>query len=312
MDPRLLPAPVRQGGAETAQGPRSGEQGWVGRLQDGSGMVLGWLREAVGAHGAAHSPTASMGTAAPLSWPGSARPGPGCPPGSLESRRQGSASHTCSAFTTSRHSSGSGLLWPGGDAPAPEETLSPSPARCPSPGPCPPVRSRRVPASAVPSPATLTCAGAGAAAPLSGSRRSRRNPSLGSGGHRALARATAGQAGPGGCWHLPGRCRRWPEAQAGPPGAMVAGSPSHGRDPPLPGHGGRSGLCRVPCHPHAGAGDAQRHPGTHGAARPALRGGEQGPGTASPAPGVPQGGPRQRPSPAVLQGPWRAAAPWHP
>lgn len=167
--------------------------------------------------------------------------------------------------------------------------------------------------------AALTCAGAGAAAPLSGSRRSRRNPSLRPGGHGARARGTAGQAVPEGCWHLPRRCRRWPEAHAGPRGAMASGSPSHGRaerrERPLPGHGGGSGLCHVPRRPRSGASDAQGHPGTHRAARPAalpvLRGCEQGPGMASPAPGLRQGGPRHRASPAVLQRPWEAAAPWH-
>lgn len=55
-------------------------------------------------------------------------------------------------------------------------------------------------------PVALTCAGAGAAAPLSGSRRSRRNPSR----QRTRARGNPGRAAPEKCWHLPRpqQCRR--------------------------------------------------------------------------------------------------------
>lgn len=133
------PAPAGQGGAETAQGPCSGERGWAGWLQDGSGMVLGLLPEAVGAH----SRTALMGTAAPLSWHGTARHGmPAGLPGELLPGKPIPDGHTCSARSLSRHSTGSGLLWPGEVATAPEETLArpapgpvPSPARCPAPVP---------------------------------------------------------------------------------------------------------------------------------------------------------------------------------
>lgn len=93
-------------------------------------------------------------------------------------------------------------LRPGDDASAPTQTLgsaggSPS-ATIPNPAPC------HVPAA-------LTCGGAGAAAPLSGSRRSRRNPLLSSGGRCSWARGTAGRAAPELRWHLPHpqQCHWW-------------------------------------------------------------------------------------------------------
>lgn len=60
-------------------------------------------------------------------------------------------------------------------------------------------------------PAALTCGGAGAAAPLSGSRRSRRNPLLSSGGRCSWARGTAGRAALELRWHLPHpqQCHWW-------------------------------------------------------------------------------------------------------
>lgn len=145
-----------------------------------------------------------------------------------------------------------------------------------------------------PGTAALTCAGAGAAAPLSGSRQSRRNPLLSCGGRRAGVRGTTGEAAPKRCWHLPPprQCRRRPEAYARLPGAMVSESPSRGHAECqgwlLTAHGGSAGLCRVPHCPCSRAGDAQRHPGTHHAAwseaAPVLRGCGQGPGVASPRP----------------------------
>lgn len=184
--------------------------------------------------------------------------------------------------------------------------------------------------AAWPGTAALTCAGAGAAAPLSGSRRSRRNPSLSSGGHCTRARGTAGQAAPEGCWHLPPPCQcRWRlEAHARPPRAVVSGSPSRSWAECwgwlLTAHGGSAGLCRVPRRSRSVAGNSQRHPGTHHAARPeaapVLRGCGQGPGVASPGLRGPAGWDEApaKPRSAVLQRPGKAAAPlrhpvpmWH-
>lgn len=142
--------------------------------------------------------------------------------------------------------------------------------------------------AAQPGTAALTCAGAGAAAPLSGSRQSRRNPSLNSSSRRARERGTAGQAVPKWCWHLPPpcQCSRQREAHTCPLRAMVSGSPSHGWAKhwgrPLTAHRGSTGLCHVPRRPHSGASDAQCHPGIHHAAQlaPVLRGCGQGPGVA--------------------------------
>lgn len=275
-------------GAESGQRPHSGEHG-------GSGTVwvhtlLQWPRS----HG--HTSTTRHGTA---------QHSAGHLPCALESCCQGSM---CCAHKPlpAQHgrapamvSSGQermhllqGKLWHGQGRQLSCQASSPSPAQYHSPMRITGSQHLHQRHAAQPGTAALTCAGAGAAAPLSGSRRSRRNPSLSSSSHRARARETAGQAVPEWCWHLPPPCQcGWQrEAHTCPPRAMMRGSPSHGRAEcwgwPLTAHRGSTGLCHVPRRPQSGASDAQCHPGIHRAAQlelaPVLKGCGQGPGVALP------------------------------
>lgn len=156
-------------------------------------------------------------------------------------------------------------------------------------------------------PVALTCAGAGAAAPLSGSRRSRRNPSR----QRTRARGNPGRAAPEKCWHLPRpqQCRRRGLTFTRP-GPWCRGAP-HTAGPAAHRMGRQhwAGLCPSSPSPQSQQCPVPpRHPSRSGAQ--GLRAGSEGSSRAGRGPGRALVA-LQRPEDAATPL-WTPAAMWHP